>query len=145
MSKKEKVLVAVLVLVSVGIIGCSAFQDVIVPAYVDPNAPVYADASPTVFTPYTSLWDLRRIKEKVRQKHILNQSALKHVAEQDELHYSFITDSLILAEADAVELKNNLLSPSSPIGTLLPMLTGLSLGWIGLSKPSDKRKLNGEK
>jgi len=125
------------------LLGCSAVMDVVTPAYINPKVAEYAEESLTVFTPYTSLWDAKRIDDKLDYMHLVKQASLKKLAEDDNRAYAFYNDSIDISIAGGEEFKGNVFSPTGPIGILLAGIPGFTLGWLGLSKPSDKKKLNG--
>lgn len=127
------------------LLGCSAIMDAVTPAYINPQVAKYADEPLTIFTPYTSLWDAKRINNKLDYMHLVKQASIKKMAEDDDRAYAFYNDSIDISIAGGEEFKGNVFSPTGPLGVLLAGIPGFTLGWLGLSKPSDKRKLNGSR
>ena len=132
LSKKIQVLIAsASVLVLAGMIGCAAVQDAVVPCYISPLSIEYAKAEPTVFLPFTTLWDAKRIDMKMDFIHLSNQVA-------DKMKYDFLKGLNIVHMMPAQELQAALFSPTGPLGLLLPGLSGTGLGWLLLKRPGDK-------
>ena len=123
----EKTILAVVVLLLIAFISAGCIQDVLTPAYLDPDVIAinggYEPANPF----FTSLFDAGRLRRQVVNK------------------FKYSINSLDLSISNSVELRDAIFSSTSPIGMLFPTLTGLGIGWLGLSKPSDKKKLNGSK
>lgn len=121
----EKIVLAVSVLLLVAFVSAGCIQDLLTPGYLDPDVIAinggYKPANPF----YTSLFDAGRLRRQVVNK------------------FKYSIDSLDLSISSSTELRDAVFSSTSPIGMLFPMLSGLGIGWLGLSKPSDKKKLNG--
>ena len=142
MTKIQKLIISISVLLLAGILGCAAFQDGLVPCYIDPGALEYVDVNDIrVFTPWTSLWDAERLAELIDYKHKLNQVIIARMLEDDSIAYAYIKDIHAQHIASGRELKTNLFSPEGAFGLLLPALGGLGIGWLGLSKPTDKKQI----
>jgi len=141
MNKKQKLLVGFLVLFVVAVFGCSAMQDVITPAYIDKGAIEYSGEEPTMFTPYTSLWDLQRIERSVDYNHFNLQKEAARLAEDDSGRYSYLKQAMLIGATSAQELKGAIFSPEGPLGMLLIGLPTFGLGALLISKPSDKKRI----
>ena len=76
MTKLQKLMTLVSAVVLVTVLGCSAWMEGITPAHVDPAAIEYANVSPTIYTPYISLWDARRIQRKMNFEHLSEQTKI---------------------------------------------------------------------
>ena len=85
---KQKIVVLVMSTLLVTMLGCAAFMDGLTPAYIDPNAIEYSGEAPKIFTPYTSIWDLQRVKRGIDRSHFENQLALARELEDDVAKYS---------------------------------------------------------
>lgn len=122
----EKIVLVLSILLLIAFISAGCIQDVLTPAYLDPDV-IFINGGYTPANPvYTSLFDAGRLKRQIVNK------------------FKYSVDSLDLSINSSVELRDNIFSPNSPIGMLFPMGTGLLAGWLGLSRPSDKKKLNGK-
>lgn len=141
MNRKQKLLVGVLVLFMITLVGSSCVQDLIVPAYIDENAIAYSGEEPTMFTPYTSLWDLQRIERSVDHVHFRTQKEIVRMAEDDSGHYGYLKEAMLIGVMSAQELKSAIFSPSGPLGALLIGLPTFGLGAMLISKPEDKKKI----
>jgi len=128
----EKIVLSFVVLILIAFISAGCIQDVVTPAYIDPAVLEFVDINEPVNMVYTSLYDAKRLQRKVSQKLEVVDLIGKHRYED-----------LAISIANATELKESIFNPGSPIGMLFPALTGLGIGWLGISKPSDKKKLNG--
>ena len=139
----EKIILAVTVAFIVAFIGAGCIQDGLVPCHIDEEVLEYVDEDGTCYTPWTSLWDARRIKRKFEYVHDLNQMELQVLLEKDKKLATYLIDGMNNRIVEATEIKDNYFNPNSPIGMMLPLGAGLVAGWLGMSKPSDKKKLNG--
>ena len=120
------------------LLGCSAFQDTIIPTYIDPAAIEYADANVPLLLPYTTLTDAKYVDAKLDYIHSL-----------DNLEYAYLKDGLQMHIANAEEFKRVVFNPEGPIGLLLPTLFGGTLGALLIPRPKDKKEIenlkNGKK
>jgi len=130
MSKVQKILVTLPGLCLFVLVGCSAFQDAIIPAYVEPVAAEYADADVPLFMPYTTLLDAKYVATKMDFVHSVGQ-----------LKYAYLKSNIDLNIAMSEEIKKMVFTPEGPIGLLLPTLLGGTLGAVLISKPGDKKKI----
>lgn len=129
MNKKQKTLTVLMVMCLAVMFGCSAFQDVITPTYVNEEAAEWAGISPKLIMPYTTLWDAKRVGAAIDYK--LTIERIKGG------YYKGITNLSILA---GEEIKTTLFSPEGPVGLLLPTLFGGTLGALLVKRPGDKSK-----
>ena len=141
MSKKQKLLVGVLILFVVTLVSTSCIQDAVTPCYIDPDIGEYTGDNMTSWLPWTSIWDADRLAAKMKFLHDANLTELERAAEDDTKYYGFLNDALILDRADAVIIKNTVFSPEGPLGMLLSGLPMFGLGAMLLSKPSDKKRI----
>lgn len=131
MRKKAKVLfVTLLVVILAAIIGCSTVQDAVTPCYIDKDCGTYADSEMTMFTPYTSLFDAKRISAR-----------MAYINAVGELQYAFLNDSLNDHMAKSESFKQTVFDPTGPLGGLLIGLPTFGLGAMLVSKPEDKKKI----
>ena len=140
----EKIVLSLSVLLLVAFMTSGCIEDFITPAFIDTVAMDYAKVDPNedIINPlYTSLFDAKRVHRKINHIHVLNQKELSDALTDDILVYSYVNDLVAIGMADATELRDNIFSPTSPIGMLFPGLAGMAIGWLGLSKPSEKRKI----
>ncbi len=141
MSKKQKVLVGVLVLFLAALISCASVQDAVAPMYIDPEVGEYTGESMTSWMPWTSIWDGDRLAAKMKFLHEANLTELTRAAEDDTKYYGFLNDALILDRQDAVALRSAVFSPDGPLSMLLIGLPTFGLGALLVSKPEDKKRL----
>lgn len=125
----------------IALIGCSSMQDVITPAYIEPEAISYADMNDVPsFMPWTSLWDLKRIEQRMNFNHTVKQIVCDRMKEDDTLGYNFLKGAVAQSIKDAEEFKSTIFSPEGPIGMLLPMVLGGTFGALVIKRPGDKTK-----
>ena len=121
----EKLILSISILLLVAFMSAGCLQDVLTPAYLDPDVIAinggYKSANPI----YTSLFDAIRLKNQITNK------------------FKYSVDALDMSITNSMELKNNIFDPNSGVGMMFPMGAGLIAGWLGLSRPSDKKKING--
>ncbi len=126
MKTLKKISLVVVAIILLGLLGCGAALDAITPCYIPPGTIAYAKAPPTTFLPFTTLWDSQRINRTVDYRFTLMQ-----------VEHGFIKEVMQLHQAASLELQTKVLQPA---------ITGLvgsgafAIGWLGLSKPSDKKK-----
>ena len=141
MSKKQKLLVGVLVLFVAALVSTSCIQDAVTPCYIDPDIGEYTGDNMTSWLPWTSIWDADRLAAKMKFLHDANLTELERAAEDDTKYYGFLNDALILDRADAVIIKNTVFSPEGGLGSLLLAGSGFGLGSLLISKPEDKKRI----
>ena len=127
MNKKQKTLTVLMIMGLAVMFGCSAFQDVITPTFVSEEAAEWAGTTPKLFMPYTTLWDAKRLGNAIDYKITIERIKGGY--------YKGITNLSILA---GEEIKTTLFSPDGPVGMLLPMLFGGTLGAMLIKRPGDK-------
>jgi len=120
--------------------GCSMFQDVVTPCYIEPDTIVYADEEATSFLPYTSLFDAERIDVRMDYAHQVNQLDLTRLIEDDSLLYSHLKGIQTPHIFAAKDLQRRIFAPDGAIGLLFPMITGGTLGALLIPRPGDKKK-----
>ena len=109
------------------LLGCSAMLDAITPCYIPPMTVEYAKAEPTSFIPFTTLWDSQRIDRLVNWEF-----------QKEQIKYGFIKELSQIHQFAAEELQAKV---------MMPAITGivgsgaLAFGWLGMSKPKDKKKI----
>ncbi len=129
MNKKQKILMGLMVMGLAVMFGCSAFQDVITPTYVNEEAAEWADTTAKLFMPYTTLWDAKRVGMAIDYKITIERFKGGY--------YKSMTNLSILAGEN---IKATVFSPDGPIGLLLPTLLGGTLGAMLIKRPGDKSK-----
>ena len=122
--KLPMVLVGLLLL---ALLGCSAMLDAITPCYIPPMTIEYAKAEPTTFMPFTTLWDSQRIDRLAAWEF-----------QKEQIKYGFIKELSQIHQFAAKELQTKFMMPA--ISGLMSM-GALGVGWFGMSKPSDKKKI----
>lgn len=130
MRKLRMLFLGFLVLLVVGFAGCVAFQSSITPTYIPEECIEYADVNVPMLMPYTTLIDAKYVQESMNLR--------KKVG---DLRYAWMKGSLSMHIYNAEQFKDVVFDPQGPVGLLLPMLSGLGFGWLGLSKPDDKKKV----
>ena len=122
----KKILLTVVAIMLLGLLGCGAMLDAITPCYIAPDTIANANVPATALLPFTTLWDSQRIKRMVDFRFTLMQ-----------VEHGFIKETMQLHQAAAQELQTKVLQPA---------ITGLvgsgafAFGWLGLTKPGDKKK-----
>ena len=135
MSESLKRLFRVVIVVLVGsvsliFIGAGCIQDLVTPAYVDVDAAEWANVSPNLFLPYSSLWDAKRLANAIDYK--LTIERIKGG------YYKNITNLSILA---GEELKNTVFAPDGLLSLLLIGGPTFAMGSFLISKPKDKKEI----
>ena len=134
MNKKQKTLTVLMVMALAVMFGCSAFQDVITPTYVSEDAAEWAGVPSKLIMPYTTLLDAKRIGAAIEYKIVVERFKGGY--------YKSMTNLSILA---GEEIKATVFSPEGPVGLMLPMLFGGTLGTMlgGAYKqrPKDKKRI----
>ena len=135
MKKLLQTVVIVLVgAVSVIFIGAGCVQDAVTPAYVSESAAEWANVPTKMFLPYTSLWDAKRVGMAIDYK--LTIERIKGG------YYKNVTNLSILA---GEELKNTVFAPDGLLSLLLIGGPTFAMGSFLISKPKDKREIEGLK
>ena len=140
MSRKLQGLLASIAIFGLAVIlGCASIMDAVTPCYISPASLEYAEAEPTTFLPFTTLWDAKRVDKKMAYVHLINQTT-------DRLQYGFLKGLSSFHITAAQEFQEVLFSPTGPIGLAFPMLFGGTLGALFIKRPGDKSKkeLNNE-
>lgn len=116
------------------ILGCSAFQDVLTPAWIPQSALVYADANGPSVLPWTTLFDARRVRAKMAFVHSWNRI-------KDDIRYEYESGISQFHITGAEQLQAAIFSPTGPIGMLIPASLAGTAGALLFSKPADKKKI----
>lgn len=134
MNKKQKLLTMLMIMGLAIMFGCSAIQDVITPTYVSKEAAEWAGTTAKLFMPYTTLFDAKRVGMAIDYK--LTSEQIKGG------YYKSITN---LGTIAGNEIKATVFSPDGPVGLMLPMLfggtIGTMLGGAYRQRPKDKKKI----
>lgn len=141
MTKLQKMLVALSVLLLVALIGCSGFQDGIVPCWIEQRVGDYTGEPMTSALPYTTIADAKRQMDFMQYVHDTKQLGFLRLSEND-VRFVRQMNKIQTGHLDrAQELRDNVFFPTGPGGLLLAMLPALAIGKYGLSNPSDKKKI----
>ena len=131
MNRLQKLFVGFLCLFMVAFISCAGIQNAVTPTYIPVENIEYSGAEVPRFPGfYTNINDA---------EYVLNR--MEYVRSLSDLEYAFLTNDLQTHLKNAKELRDNIFDPSSPLGMMIPALSALTIGWIGLSKPEDKKKV----
>lgn len=139
MNRRQKFLTIISVMFLLIFMGSSCVQDIITPAYINEDAAAWAGVPTKLFMPYSNLWDAKRLGLAIDYKLTIEKIKAGY--------YKNITNISIIA---GEEIKQIVFDPSGPVGLMLPMLFGGTLGamaggrWI--KRPEEKeleKKLNG--
>lgn len=141
MTKIQKVVIGLSVLLLVALIGCTSFQSAFAPMYIDPDVGEYTGEEMTSWFPWTSIWDGDRLMKKMIFLHTATLLELERAAEDEISHVSFLTDSLVLSRKDAVEFRDSVFNPEGAMGLLLPTLLGGTIGGLLIRRPQDTKEI----
>ncbi len=108
------------------LMGCSALLDAVTPCYIPPHTIKYAKTEPSIFTPYTTLWDSERVDRLVDWEF-----------QKLQLEHGFIKGMSNIHQTASRELQTKFMQPAI---TGLMGLSAFSIGWLGISKPGDKKE-----
>ena len=127
MNKKQKLFAGFLVLFLVVFMSAGCIQDVLTPAYLDPDVIAINGGYEQVNPFYTSLFDATRLKNQIVNK------------------FKYSVDALDYSISNSMEIKGVVFDPSGPLALMFPALAGLGLGRY-LKSPREKeleKKVNG--
>ena len=119
--------------------GCVGFQDIVTPCHIDVAAIEYAGTTATSYTPYTSVWDAKRVRAYMNYMHVQTQTAYERLQQDDSLSHAFLLNSVDANIADSVQLQAQVFNPAGPIGIALPALLGLGAGTFLINTPKKKK------
>lgn len=105
------------------VMSCSLMMDAVTPCYIPKELAKTIDEPLTSLMPYTSIFDAERILRKVE----------------------YLTGGLQLGLISARELQQNVFNPAGPLGLLLVGSPAFALGSFLVSKPKDKKIIEGLK
>jgi len=121
--------------------GCAAFQDLATPTHIDQQAIEYPIGfKPTSYLPWTTLWDAQRLRKEILYRHDCLQRVYVRLQEDDTAVVTHILDGLDTSIAGANEFKEKVFNPSGPVGTLLPMLFGGTIGAMFINTGKKEKK-----
>ena len=141
MNPVQKLLTILSAVILVTVLGCSAWMEGGTPAYIDPAAIEYSKAEPTVFTPYTSLWDARRIRREMNFQYFTKKVQAARNIEDIDMRHRHLDDAMQIHIASAEELRDTLFSPTGPLSILFAAIPALGLGAYLIPRPADKRRI----
>jgi len=130
MTKIQKIAVTFLVMLTVALFGCAAFETAVTPCYIDEAAIEYSNAEVPLLLPYTTLADALYVDAR-----------MDYIYDMGKLEYDYLKTTLGYRITAADQLRQTVFDPSGPIGLLLPALSGFGLGSLLISKPSDKKEI----
>lgn len=136
----KTLLVALIVTLLLGFMGCVGFQDIITPCHIDETVIEYSGQEATSYMPWTSVWDAKRIRAYVNFNHVQYQNACERLKQDDSLTHAFLLDGVDANIADSVQFQATVFSPTGPIGALLLAGGGLGIGALAIKRPGDKSK-----
>ena len=110
MNKKQKTFAGFLVLFLIVFIGAGCVQEILTPAYIDPDVMAINGGYEQVNPFYTSLFDAIRLQRQVTNK------------------FKYSIDALNYSINNAMELKETVFDPTGPLAMMFPALAGLGLG-----------------
>jgi hypothetical protein len=139
----EKTLVVVAVLLFVGFMVCGCIQDAMIPTWIEQSTIDCVGGYKPANGLYTSLFDLKRIQQMVDNKSELRHQELIDCIDLNKIQHRHHVNYLEFHRANAEEIKSTVFDPTNGVGLLLAGAPAFALGWLGISKPSDKKKLNG--
>ena len=122
----KKIPLVLVGLLLVALMGCSALLDAITPSYIPPKTIEYSKTEPKTFMPFTTLWDSQRVELHVSWEW-----------KKKQLEYGFIKEVLDIHQMASAELQTKVMMPAI---TGLMGMSCFSIGWLGVSKPGDKKK-----
>lgn len=141
----SRLIIPFLVLVLVAMFSAGCFQELLTPAFIEPQAIKYAgeeETSGKSLNPFwTTLWDSKRIARQMEYQHGLVVKGLVRQIEDDADAYNYIRKQHVLNIQAAEDFQATLFSPTGPIGLLVPTLAAFGIGAMGVTRPKDKRRL----
>ena len=137
----QKILTVVSAVVLVTVLGCSAWMDGLTPTYVDPTAIEISGVEPTIFTPYTSLWDAKRIRRALNYQFFLRKISAIREIEDIDTRQKHLDDTMQMYIESAEELRDTLFSPTGPLSILFAAVPALGLGAYLIPRPADRRRI----
>lgn len=145
MNKKQKLFLAFLILFIVVLLGASCIQDAVVPCEIDKKVLEYTGEKSTMYAPWTTIHDARRVQRAMEYVHLTKQEAAKRLSEDDNMFYDYINNAMTVNFENAQQIKDIVFDPTGPLAALLIGLPCLGLGRY-LKSPREQeleKKLNG--
>lgn len=140
MKKLGKALVTLVCVVGLVIMfGCASFQDLATPCHINEDAIEYSGQPATSYLPWTTVFDAERIKAYIDYEHMDLQRYFKVTAEEDNLHYNFLTDRVTSSIADAREFQQKVFNPNGSIGIAITALFGGTIGAMFINTPKKEK------
>jgi len=127
MNRKQKLFAGFLVLFLIVFMSASCVQDVLTPAYLDPDVMAINGGYEPVNPFYTSLFDAIRLRKQIINK------------------FKYSVEALDFSISNAMEIKDVVFNPAGPLAMMFPALAGLGLGRY-MPSPREKeleKKVNG--
>ncbi len=118
--------------------GCSMVQDIATPCHIDKIAFDYGKVEPTSYLPWTTVYDAKRVLKHINYIHQQLQLTYERMKVDDNLRHAFLTGTLELNIADAVQFQQKVFNPAGPIGLGLTTLFGGTIGALFIKRPGDK-------
>jgi len=136
----KTLLVALVVTLLLGFMGCVGFQDAITPCQINEDAIEYSGQEATSYAPWTTVWDAKRIRSYLNFNHIQYQNACNRLKQDDSLTHAFLLDGVDTSIADSAQFQETVFNPSGPVGLLVSGLGFGTLGALLIKRPGDKSK-----
>ena len=119
-------------------VGC-AFQDYLVPCYIDERVGEYTDANMTSLLPITTIADAKRLIEELNFVAIEKREVWLQRIEKDHRTHTFLANSTAFNLINAQEFQETLFAPTGVFGALTGLM-GLGAGAMFIKRPGDLRK-----
>lgn len=138
--KTLRTLTAVICLATfLALMGACAFQDHLVPNYIDERIGERTGAEMTSLVPWTTVADAKRLGRELNFVSVEKREALLQEIEKGDRYDSFLAESHRLYLIDGNALRETLFGPTGVVSALTGLI-GLSAGTFLLKRPGDLRK-----
>lgn len=146
MKKRLNVLLIVVCVVLLGtILGCAAFQNAVIPVWIEKPAVDYVeDVNVPCDVPrlwWTSIADAEMLNKLLDYSHDYRQNLLERAKEDDVAWYDVIKGQHRTNLESGYAVRQELFTPEGTTGLLATTGLGILLGALGISKPSDKKTI----
>lgn len=141
MKKWLKYVAAVfLILAELILIGCAMVPDLVIPCWIEPEAAEVADVNIPGLLPWTTLHDAQQVSRGLNYNHLMSQMRFARGLADENLKHDFLSNAHNLYIEQAEQFKEDVFSPTGPIGILL---SGGALGGLMLfvDKPGTRKRL----